>query len=208
MSDPILDPPASDYPAVEPDSPAPLSGSALFEPSNGQEGAKAAFDAAVDPAFVVEAQESPGARAIRERIEAARVARVAALRDNAWTLSLPTGRSVTFRDPADLTEGQRRRWKQAGVESKLLFDRVAAGGDPGNAARTAVSSDYILVAMFVREWSYDLPLPKVGDVRSIDDVVGRDLDAIIWACKDLMPEAFLTVKPTLEPDSPFGATSG
>lgn len=146
-----------------------------------------------------QAEMSKADQEILEKVR--RLGRVSALRVKEWKVELSGGRSATLCDPAQLTERQRRGFKETSVRVRKAQE---AGGD--HAALTVASDDQLIVT-FLRSWTLDAPLPSATDTDSLLDLPGVDYDHLVWVCTDLLREAFVDFTPDTEPSSPFDASS-
>lgn len=137
------------------------------------------------------------AAAERQRLE-----RVATLKANGWKVDLSGGQTATLCDPLDVTERQRRTFKEASVRAKI------AGRDGhASAAGQLVGSDDFLIVMFLREWTLPHPVPTTYATESLLELPGRDFDRLVHTCNDLVRDAFLDLEVSLEESSPFGVSS-
>jgi hypothetical protein len=138
-------------------------------------------------------------------------------------ITLPSGATADIRDAVDVTERQRRPIRRiqtrlagmpafaaaireaeaaqaaAGNDAEIPADvqlKVAAG--MGEAFDLLEELNDALVAAVVRGWSYEFPVT----VDAVQDVPGRDLDALRTACAPLLRELMPNFEPTPDADSP------
>lgn len=141
--------------------------------------------------------------------EIARQGRVATLRANGWKMDLPTGNTVTFFDPDEITERKAKAMKLA----MSLMGREGADGRLTVDAEKAIDGGYIISAAFVRAWSFELALPAVGNPDTLLDLTAKDYRALSDAVADLQAEVFPnystdTPEALADPHSPLGAGGG
>lgn len=146
-----------------------------------------------------------------------RTERIAALREHGWKLDLPNGEWVQLRDPASLTEHNRKTFKETGVAAKLLGDRIDEALSRGNAAVVEVlgdrqaaavlRTDYIAIAMFVQAWSFDLPVPNPSSLEPLGQLPGQVFDRLSQVSQDLMSLAFLDTSVSRRDDAPFDGSA-
>jgi len=97
-------------------------------------------------------------------------------------VTLPSGATVTFKDPATLRVKDRKRvLKSADIEGGDL-SRALALGDA-------------LIAMLIEDWSFDLIIPSVK-LESLDEMTMQDYDALVEATKDAQSYLFPTLAAT------------
>lgn len=132
-------------------------------------------------------------------------------------VSLPSGATADLRPSADVTERQRRPIKriQAQLGAKPAF--VAAIGEAkdvegelsaeaqlkiaagmGDAFELLEQLNDFLVAAVVAGWSYDFPV----SADAVQDLSGRDLDALREKVAPYMAELSPGFEPTPEDESP------
>lgn len=115
------------------------------------------------------------------------------------TVTLPSGATVTLRDPKTLRVKDRKK--------VITTSENAKGGDLSKALALGDA----LVAMLVREWSFDLIIPSVK-IESLDELEMADYDALVEHTKDAQAYLFPSLSDTPEnaanPDSPFDNSNG
>ena len=107
-------------------------------------------------------------------------------------ITLPSGNTVTLRDPSTLRVEDRKKVFQA------------ANGQEG--ILQAMSMVDGLIAVLVEAWSFDLILPSVH-LASIDELTMADYDALAVHVSEAQDALFPSLAQTPEsesnPDSPF-----
>lgn len=141
--------------------------------------------------------------------------RVAALRANGWKLELDGDQWVQLCDPAEITEGNRQVIKEAMFQAQLVSDRIDKAVADGNFAAVdvlgqrqaalAIKGDHQLVALFVRSWSFDIPVPNVRSVESMAQIPGHIFDRLHYAVNDL--KLFLDASPSSDSHSDFSGSA-
>jgi hypothetical protein len=97
-------------------------------------------------------------------------------------VTLPSGATVTFKDPKSLRIKDRKRvLKAADVEGGDL-SRALALGDA-------------LIAMLIEDWSFDLIIPSIK-LETLDEMTMEDYDALVEATKDAQSFLFPTLAAT------------
>jgi hypothetical protein len=97
-------------------------------------------------------------------------------------VTLPSGATVTFKDPKNLRIKDRKRvLKAADVEGGDL-SRALALGDA-------------LIAMLIEDWSFDLIIPSIK-LETLDEMTMEDYDALVEATKDAQGFLFPTLAAT------------
>lgn len=97
-------------------------------------------------------------------------------------ITLPSGATVTLKDPAELKVKDRKRVMKA------------ADTEGGETTRALALRDAI-VALSVKEWSFDL-LPPSVNVESLDELSMADYDALAEATEDIQNSLFPTLAKT------------
>jgi hypothetical protein len=82
-------------------------------------------------------------------------------------LSLPSGNTVTFRDPEELT----------GQDHRTIVDQMRADVGLVGASMDAV---YGTACMLIESWTFDAPLPR-EDPSQLGKLKFRDYNAIVMA---------------------------
>lgn len=107
-------------------------------------------------------------------------------------ITLPSGNTVTLRDPSTLRVKDRK---------KVV---AAANGEEG--LLQAMSMMDGLMSILIESWSFDLIIPSVM-LKSLDELTMPDYDAIAVEVGNLQAKVFPQVTETSEseanPDSPF-----
>jgi hypothetical protein len=94
-------------------------------------------------------------------------------------VKLPSGASVTLKDPSLLRVKDRKRVMKASDAAEGDLSRALQLGDA-------------LIAMLVEEWSYDLIIPSVK-IDSLDELEIADYDALVEATKEAQDALFPTL---------------
>ena len=107
-------------------------------------------------------------------------------------ITLPSGATVTLKDPASLRVKDRKRvLKTADVEGGDLTRALALGD--------------ALIAMLIEDWSLDLLIPALK-IDNLDELEMKDYDALVDATKDaqkfLFPSLGDTVENEADPKAP------
>ena len=107
-------------------------------------------------------------------------------------ITLPSGATVTLKDPASLRVKDRKRvLKTADVEGGDLTRALALGD--------------ALIAMLIEDWSLDLLIPALK-IDNLDELEMADYDALVDATKDaqkfLFPSLGETVENEKDPKAP------
>ena len=107
-------------------------------------------------------------------------------------ITLPSGATVTLKDPALLRVKDRKRvLKTADVEGGDLTRALALGD--------------ALIAMLIEDWSLDLLIPSLK-IDNLDELEMKDYDALVEATKDaqkfLFPSLGETVENEQDPKAP------
>jgi hypothetical protein len=109
------------------------------------------------------------------------------------TIKLPSGNTVTLRDPSELRVKDRK---------KVLS---AANGQEG--VLQAMSMVDGLMAVLISEWSFDLIIPSIV-IASLDELTMADYDALAVEVSNAQDALFPALNQTPESeasvDSPFG----
>jgi len=99
-------------------------------------------------------------------------------------LTLPSGATVTFRDPKTLRVKDRRRLM-------TTVDQVE-----GDLAKALALSD-ALISMLVEDWSFDLIIPS-AKMESLDELEMADYDFLVEETKEAQKYLYPTLKETEE----------
>jgi hypothetical protein len=107
-------------------------------------------------------------------------------------ITLPSGATVTLKDPASLRVKDRKRvLKTADVQGGDLTRALALGD--------------ALIAMLIEDWSLDLLIPALK-IDNLDELEMADYDALVDATKDaqkfLFPSLGDTVENEADPKAP------
>ena len=94
----------------------------------------------------------------------------------AKAVTLPSGATVTLKDPSLLLVKDRKR---------VL---LSAEGEGGDLSRALALGDAI-IAMLVTEWSFDLVIPSVR-IDSLGELTMADYDALVEHTKDAQNALF------------------
>ena len=99
-------------------------------------------------------------------------------------ITLPSGATVTMKDPALLRVKDRKRvLKTADVEGGDLTRALALGD--------------ALIAMLIEDWSLDLLIPSLK-IDNLDELEMKDYDALVDATKDAQKFLFPSLGETIE----------
>jgi len=99
-------------------------------------------------------------------------------------ITLPSGATVTLKDPASLRVKDRKRvLKTADVEGGDLTRALALGD--------------ALIAMLIEDWSLDLLIPSLK-IDNLDELEMKDYDALVDATKDAQKFLFPSLGDTIE----------
>jgi hypothetical protein len=99
-------------------------------------------------------------------------------------ITLPSGATVTLKDPALLRVKDRKRvLKTADVEGGDLTRALALGD--------------ALIAMLIEDWSLDLLIPSIK-IDNLDELEMKDYDALVDATKDAQKFLFPSLGETIE----------
>ena len=99
-------------------------------------------------------------------------------------ITLPSGATVTIKDPANLRVKDRNRVIKAG------------DGLSGDIAKGLAFSE-ALIATIVEDWSYDLIIPSVK-AESLEELEIADYDALVKASEEISAVLFPTLAKTDE----------
>lgn len=109
-------------------------------------------------------------------------------------IDLKNGAWASIRDVEAITNRERR--------AALRIWNATEGDD---IERGIVLNDQ-LIALFVDEWSFDLPLPR-DNVAVLEELLGHDYDSIQHHVMEAQKNLFLNFDPTPDPQSPTGPSS-
>lgn len=110
-------------------------------------------------------------------------------------VELHSGEWASIRDADTITNRERRQAMRAWN---------AAEGD--DIEKGMVLNDQ-LIALFVDEWSFDLPIPR-DNLAVLEDLLGHDYDTIHHHVMAAQKDLFLKFDPTPDQTSPTGPSSG
>lgn len=99
-------------------------------------------------------------------------------------ITLPSGATVTIKDPKTLRVRDRNRVIKAG------------DGLDGDVAKGIAFSE-ALIATLVEDWSFDLMIPSLR-IESLEDLEIADYDALIEASQDVSATLFPALAKTAE----------
>ena len=108
-------------------------------------------------------------------------------------ITLPSGATVTLKDPSELRVKDRKRIIKSSESSEGDMSRALALGDA-------------VIATMVKDWSFDLIIPSVK-VDSLDELIPSDYDALQEACQDAQKFLFPSLAKTDENDADPKATT-
>ena len=108
-------------------------------------------------------------------------------------ISLPSGATVTLKDPSTLKIRDRKKIIKASESESGEMSKAVALGDA-------------ILAMMIEDWSFDLLIPSIK-IDSIDDLEPADYDALVKATEDastyLFPKLQDTDENKADPTSPL-----
>lgn len=110
------------------------------------------------------------------------------------TITLPSGATVTLRDPAELR-----------VKDRKKIMRIADQTDGGELSR-AMALGEALIAMLVKDWSFDLIIPSVK-LETLEELDVRDYDTLIEQTKDAQKALFPSLTENEETEKDPKATT-
>lgn len=99
-------------------------------------------------------------------------------------VKLPSGATVTLKDPSTLRVKDRKKVIKASDSTEGELSRALVLGDA-------------LIAMLVESWSFDLVPPSIK-LESLDELEIPDYDALVEATKEAQTALFPTVAKTIE----------
>jgi hypothetical protein len=108
-------------------------------------------------------------------------------------ITLPSGATVTIKDPAGLRVKDRNRVMKAG------------DGLTGEVAKGLAFSE-ALIATIIEEWSFDLMIPSVK-LESLEELEIADYDALTKASEDISAILFPTLAKTEKNEADPKATT-
>lgn len=109
-------------------------------------------------------------------------------------ITLPSGATVTLRDPKTLKVKDRKRVMQVTDET--------SGGDLTKALALADA----LVAILIEDWSFDLIIPSIK-LDSLGELSMEDYDYLVEQTKDAQKALFPSLSPTDENEADPKATT-
>ena len=99
-------------------------------------------------------------------------------------VTLPSGATVTLKDPSKIRYGDRKRlYKSIDIEGSDLVKAMAMND--------------ALIAMLIEEWSLSAPIPALN-AESIDELEIADYDALVEHTKDAQKALFPNLADTPE----------
>lgn len=108
-------------------------------------------------------------------------------------IKLPSGATVTLKDPSELRVKDRKRVMKSGDSVEGDLSRALALGES-------------LIAILVEDWSFDLIIPSVK-IESLEELDIRDYDALIEHTKDAQKALFPNISETPETEADPKATT-
>lgn len=108
-------------------------------------------------------------------------------------LTLPSGASVTLKDPKKLRVKDRKA---------ILKSSEVEGGD----LTRAMALGDALIAIMIEEWSFDLPIPATK-IDSLGELEMRDYDALVEETKEAQNYLFPSLAETMENETDPKATT-
>jgi len=99
-------------------------------------------------------------------------------------ITLPSGATVTLRDPLSIKYKDRKRVVRASESETGELSKALALGDA-------------LIAVMIEDWSFDLMIPSVK-IESLDELTPSDYDALVKATQEASEYLFPRVQDTDE----------
>jgi hypothetical protein len=99
-------------------------------------------------------------------------------------IKLPSGNTVTLRDPSTLKVGDRKKVIKATDKQEGDLSKAMALGDS-------------LIAMLIEAWSFDLIIPSIR-IETLDELSMTDYDALTEATKEAQGYLFPSLADTDE----------
>jgi hypothetical protein len=99
-------------------------------------------------------------------------------------ITLPSGATVTFKDPSLLRVKDRKAVMKAADSGEGDLSKAMALGDA-------------IIAMLITDWSFDLIIPSVK-IESLDELEVKDYDALVEATKEAQKYLFPNLANTTE----------
>lgn len=107
------------------------------------------------------------------------------LRNGAW---------ASIRDVETITNRERRQAMRAWNNTE------------GDDVERGIALNDQLIALFVDEWSFDLPLPR-DNIAVLEDLLGHDYDTLAHHVLEAQKNLFLNFDPTPDAASPTAPSS-
>jgi hypothetical protein len=108
-------------------------------------------------------------------------------------VTLPSGATVTLKDPTTIKYKDRKRVVRASESETGELSKALALGDA-------------LIAVMIEDWSFDLIIPSIK-IESLDELTPGDYDALVKATQKASEYLFPAVQDNDEnkanPDSPL-----
>ena len=98
-------------------------------------------------------------------------------------LTLPTGATVTLKDPSTLR-----------VKDRKKVMRTADMAEGGDLSKALALGDALL-AMLIDDWSFDLLIPSIK-LESLDELEMKDYDYLVEQTKDAQKQLFPNLSET------------
>jgi hypothetical protein len=108
-------------------------------------------------------------------------------------ITLPSGETVTLKDPSELRVKDRKRIIKS------------SDGDEGQMSKALALGDAVIATM-VKDWSFKLIIPSVK-IESLDELTPADYDALQEACQEAQQFLFPSLGKTDENEADPKATT-
>lgn len=144
----------------------------------------------------------------------ARAVRMDDLRAKDWRVDLLDGQWAKMRDPATVTEGQRRHLKEARATIEAWDHQIDRQLQANNfaavkmmveqQATAAAASENVIVALVVESWSFDFGVPQPHDPAPVRLLIADDYDTLLKVAYDIVKSTRVNPETTsMGDDSPF-----
>lgn len=102
-----------------------------------------------------------------------------------------------LRDPATLTNGQRRPLMKASAELGVTQDEDGTANVDDVPAEKLLELGDVMLTAFISAWSFG-PLPS-EDPAALDNIPAHDYDRLQFAAGELMPQLVWNPEPGTDP---------
>jgi hypothetical protein len=110
------------------------------------------------------------------------------------TLKLPSGATVSLKDPAQLRVKDRKNVMRAADKAEGDLSKALALGDA-------------LLAMLIEEWSFDLLIPSIK-IDSLDELEMKDYDFLVSETQEAQKSLFPSLSETDQNEADPKAITG